>query len=80
MLMPSVVQTLGAALPLVTIVLLMLVARWSAARAGAVGLGVTLACAWGLFAYGRRVYGDIGTLSAMAGAGAEAFFTAGTIL
>lgn len=80
MLMPSVVHTLGAALPLVTIVLLMLVARWSAARAGAVGLGVTLACAWGLFAYGRRVYGDLGTLSAMAGAFAEALFTAGTIL
>jgi lactate permease len=80
MTMPALLQTLGAALPLVTIVLLMLAVRWSAARAGAVGLGVTLACAWGLFAYGREVYGDLGTFGAMAGAFAEALFTAGTIL
>jgi lactate permease len=52
----SVVSVLLAALPLLLIVLLMLAARWSAARAGVVGVGVAWAIAWRGFGYGRQIY------------------------
>jgi lactate permease len=76
----SVVPVLLAALPILLIVLLMLVAQWSAARAGVVGVVVAWAIAWHGFGYGQQIYPDVGTLAATAGIGAEALFTAGTIL
>jgi len=73
-------QALLAALPLLVILIGMLLLRWSAARAGAAGLLVTLAVAWFGFGYGSRVLGDLGVGLATGGALAEAVFIALTIL
>lgn len=67
-------------LPIVTLLILMLVLRWSAARAGVIGLFVTILVAWLGFGYGGDVYGDIGIIQAIGGAFSEAIFTAATIL
>jgi lactate permease len=67
-------------LPVITIMIIMLVLRWSAARAGVIGLFVTILLAWLGFGYGSDVYGDMGTVKAMGGAFSEAIFTSATIL
>jgi lactate permease len=73
-------QALLAACPLLVILVAMLALRWSAARAGAAGLGVTLVVAWVGFGYGTRVLPDLGGGLATGGALAEALFIAATIL
>lgn len=67
-------------LPIVILFIIMLVLRWSAARAGVIGLFVTILVAWLGFGYGSDVYNDMGMLGALGGAFAEAVFTAGSIL
>lgn len=67
-----------AALPIVTVLLLMLGLRWPAARAGLVGLGAALLLGWGPFR--DRFTVEVGAISATAGSLAEALFTASTIL
>lgn len=76
----SAANALLAAMPLLVIVLLMLLPKWSAAKAGAVGLIVAWLLAWKGFGYGQCVYHEVGTVAATGGALAEAIFTAGTIL
>jgi lactate permease len=76
----TVVQALGAAAPLLVVVGLMLGARWSAARAGLVGLAVALASAWLAFGLGTRVLPTLGPAGAAGGALLEAVFLAATIL
>jgi lactate permease len=66
-----------AALPIALVLALMLAARWSAVRAGAVGLALALVLAWVAFPLG--IFGE-DALTATAGALAEAGFTAATIL
>jgi lactate permease len=73
-------QALLAACPLLVILVAMLALRWSAARAGAAGLAVTLVIAWVGFGYGTRVLPDLGAGLATGGALAEALFIAATIL
>src|SRR6056297_23710 len=58
----------------------MLGARWSAARAGAAGVALTLPIAWLAFGYGRTVLPQLGPVLATGGALAEAVFIAATIL
>jgi lactate permease len=67
-------------LPIVTLLIIMLVLRWSAARAGVISLFVTILVAWLGFGYGSDVYADMGIFGAVGGAFSEAVFTAGTIL
>lgn len=67
-------------LPILTILIIMLVLRWSATRAGIISLFVTILVAWLGFGYGRDVYGNMGILWGVGGAFTEATFTAGTIL
>ena len=78
--MIPLVQALGASSPLLVVVGLMLGARWSAARAGLVGLGVALATAWLAFGLGTRVLPTLGPAAAAGGALLEAAFLAATIL
>jgi lactate permease len=78
--MHSAANTLLAATPLLVIVLLMLLFKWSAAKAGAVGLLVAWLLAWKGFGYGQHVYREVGTVAATGGAFAEAIFTTSTIL
>lgn len=73
-------QALLAGLPIVVILIAMLGARWSAARAGAAGLALTLPIAWLAFGYGRTVLPGLGPVVATGGALAEAVFIAATIL
>ena len=73
-------QALLAALPILTILVSMLGLGWSAARAGGVGLAVTLLLAWLAFGYGTRVMPALGAPRATAGALAEATFVGITIL
>ncbi len=80
MFMVLIDKTIFAVFPILVIVLLMLVAKWSAARAGLVGLGIAWAIAWKGFGYGHRIYGEIGPVVATGGVFAEAVFTATTIL
>lgn len=69
-----------AALPIALILVLMVGARWSAARAGLAGVAVTTALAVTAFGYGTRVLSDRGIVGALGGALAETAFTAVTIL
>jgi lactate permease len=78
--MHSTAEAALAGMPLLTILVIMLGIRWSAARAGVIGLVVTVLVAWWGFGFGRVVYEEIGPLYAMAGAASEAVFTAATIL
>lgn len=64
-----------AALPIAALLLLMLVLRWSAARAGLAAMALTLLLALTAFGYGDAVYQDIGRAGAVAGALAEAGFS-----
>lgn len=78
--MATAVQALGAAAPLLVVLGLMLGARWSAARAGLLGLAVALASGWFAFGLGTRVLPTWGPLPAAGGALLEALFLAATIL
>ena len=69
-----------AMLPIVTLLIMMLVLCWSAARAGVISLFVTILVAWLAFGYGSAVYANMGIFRAIGGAFSEAVFTAGTIL
>ncbi len=69
-----------AALPVLAILLLMVGLRWSAARAGAVGLLLALASAWFAFGFGSQVLPELGAARATGGALLEAGFLALTIL
>jgi lactate permease len=69
-----------AALPILAILVLMLGLRWSAAKAGLSGLGLTLLIAYLAFGYGTRVLPELGALQAGAGALTEAALIALTIL
>jgi lactate permease len=71
---------LPAALPIAAILALMLGLRWSAARAGVAGLGLTLLLVRWPFGYGIATYPDLGYGPAVGGAIAEAAFTTFTIL
>lgn len=73
-------QALAAGLPLAAILAAMLGLRWSAARAGLVGLGLALAVALLVFGYGRAILPDLGPGRAVGFALAEAAFTAATIV
>jgi lactate permease len=71
-------MTLLAALPIVLILVLMLLLRWPAARAGLVGLGLSLILAWWPF---RESFTEqVSSGAATVGALAEALFTAAAIL
>ena len=78
--MTAWLQALLAGLPIVVILIAMLGARWSAARAGAAGVALTLPIAWLAFGYGRTVLPQLGPVLATGGALAEAVFIAATIL
>lgn len=69
-----------AALPIAVILLLMLGLRWSAARAGSVGMAVALLLAWFAYGLGTERMPELGRVASAAGAMAEAAFTAATIL
>ena len=69
-----------AALPIAVILLLMIGARWSAARAGSVGLIVALLVAWFGFGLGTTVMPELGVARTTGGALAEALFLALTVL
>lgn len=70
----------AAALPLAAILVLMLLFRWSAARAALAGVAITLLLARVPFGLGTRVFPELGYWSTLAGAMAEAAFTTATIL
>lgn len=67
-----------AALPIVVVLVAMAGFRWSAARAGMLGLGLAIVLAWGPFR--GRFTAEVGALAATAGSMAEALFTSATIL
>ncbi len=69
-----------AALPIAVILLLMMGLRWSAARAGSVGLAVALLLAWTEYGLGTQRMPELGAAGAAGGAMAEALFLAATIL
>jgi lactate permease len=75
-----VIETLLAALPILLILGLMLGRGMPAAQAGAVGLMAALLLAWLVFTRPGTTFGEQGSLTATAGAFAEALFTAATIL
>lgn len=70
----------AAGLPLAAILALMLGLRWSAAKAGGVGLALALVVALGAFGFGRTVLPELGPARAVGFSAAEAAFTAATIL
>jgi len=78
--MPGEAMALLAALPILAILVLMLGLRWSAVRAGAVGLLLSLLIATGAFGYGTAVLPELGVLGATGGGLLEAAFIAFTIL
>jgi len=71
-------MTFLAALPILLILVLMLVLRWPASRAGLVGLAVSLVLAWGPFR--ETLSAEVGSGAATTGALAEALFTAAAIM
>ncbi|WP_372426851.1 L-lactate permease [Salinarimonas chemoclinalis] len=73
-------QALAAGLPLAAILALMLGLRWSAVRAGAVGLVLALGVALLVFGFGERVLPALGPTRAVGFSVLEAAFTAATIL
>jgi len=78
--MPGEAMAMLAALPILAILVLMLGLRWSAVRAGAVGLLLSLLIANGVFGYGTAVLPELGVLGAMGAGLLEAAFIAFTIL
>ncbi|MDY0049760.1 MAG: L-lactate permease [Halothiobacillaceae bacterium] len=77
--MPLALSAGLSALPIVTILGLMLIWRWSAARAGLAGLVLALALAWLLFGFGQGGR-DLPATRGTAGALLEAVFISLTIL
>jgi lactate permease len=73
-------QALLASLPIAAILLLMIVWRQSAARAGVAGVALTLVIAITAFGYGTRTHVELGPVAATAGAATEAVFLAATII
>jgi lactate permease len=71
---------LFAALPIVVILILMLGLRWSAGRAGVAGVVVALAVALAVFAFPATIDPAFDLGAALLGTGAEAGFSALTIL
>jgi len=69
-----------AAVPIFTILVLMLGLQWSAAKAGGAGLLLTIIIATSVFDFGSQVLPELGVFGANAGALAEAVFIALTIL
>ncbi|MGY6588008.1 MAG: L-lactate permease [Wenzhouxiangella sp.] len=69
-----------AAGPILSILILMLGLRWSAARAGTASLLVTALLAVFVFGYGQDLRADIGVAAAVAGSLAEATWISLTIL
>ncbi|MEX1032470.1 MAG: L-lactate permease [Cellvibrionaceae bacterium] len=69
-----------AGLPILVILGVMLGWRWSAARAGALGLLITVFVAWFSFGYGSRLFPELGPAVATLAALGEAGFIALTIL
>jgi len=69
-----------AALPIVTILVMILGFRASAAVAGWAGLLVALPVAWTAFGFGTALYPGAGPVAVAAGAMVEAVFVAATIL
>jgi lactate permease len=69
-----------ALLPILVILMLMLGLRWSAALAGSVGMGVSLVVAVAAFAFPVHADPALTVGEALVGTGAEARFTALTIL
>lgn len=78
--MSTGLQTFLAALPILTVLTLMIGLRWSAARAGIAGFLVTLVIAWQAFGYGTDVLPELGTALATLGALSEAAFITLTVL
>jgi lactate permease len=74
------VTALAAVLPILVILVLMLGLRWSAARAGLVGLAVTLVVAVWVFDFPATFDPGLGLGTGLAGVAAEAGFTSVTIL
>jgi lactate permease len=72
--------TVAAGSPLLVILGLMLGLRWSATKAGAVGLALAVTLALAVFRFGQRIYPALGSLGAIAGVAAEAGFVTITIL
>lgn len=75
--MSTGLQTFLAALPILAVLTLMIVLRWSAAKAGIAGFLVTLVIAWQAFGYGTDVLPEVGTAL---GALSEAAFITLTVL
>jgi lactate permease len=73
-------QAVLAASPILIVLVLILGAKWSAAKAGWVGFGVALVVAWGVFGFGRTLHSELGPVVASGGVMGEALFTAATIL
>lgn len=69
-----------AATPLLAVLGLMLGLRWRAGRAGLVGLSLAALVAVAAFGLGERLLPQFGAAGALAGALAEALFSAATIL
>ncbi len=69
-----------AFLPILVILVLMLGLRWSAALAGSVGMGVAVAVGVVVFAFPRHAHPALALWEGLVGTGAEAGFTALTIL
>jgi lactate permease len=76
----SSLNPLLAAIPILAILFLMLIPRWSAVRAGLVGMTLAFILAWWAFGYGITRYPEIGPGRAASGALAEAVHSAATIL
>jgi len=72
--------TVAAGSPLLVILGLMLGVRWSAAKAGGVGLALAVTLALAVFGFGQQIYPALGSLGALAGVAAEAGFTTIAIL
>lgn len=77
---PEISTAFLAATPLLLVVILMLVFRWSAARAGFAALTLALGLAVGVFGYGVQTHPHLGASGAVGGAVLEAGFIAATIL
>lgn len=78
--MPAAIHTFAAGLPILAILLLMLGFRWSAAKAGVVGLGLAIALSTLAFGFGTRLLPELGVTGAVTGGLMEAVFGAATIL
>jgi lactate permease len=74
------VTALLAAIPVLVVVALMVLRRWSASRAGLVGATLALVIGVSVFGFGRDTPEGASTAGAFAGTFGEALFTSATIL